>query len=97
MLGACARRLGSRARALPAIAQAYATAAPPKPVPIAKLKDSFLDGTSSTYLEQLQEKFNDDPASVDKSWASFFRSLGKPTLHLMVPCVYVKRLPILQD
>lgn len=87
MLGACARRLGSRVRALPALAQAYATAAPPKPVPLAKLKDSFLDGTSSTYLEQLQERFNEDPASVDKTWASFFRSLGKPTSCVMVPCV----------
>ena len=63
-------------RALPALAHAYATAAPPKPVPLAKLKDSFLDGTSSTYLEQLQERFNENPESVDKTWASFFRSLG---------------------
>ncbi|KAK9832587.1 hypothetical protein WJX81_001617 [Elliptochloris bilobata] len=39
------------------------------------MKDSFLDGTSSTYLEQLQERFNENPESVDKTWASFFRSL----------------------
>lgn len=86
MLGACARRLGSRVRAVPALTQAYATAAPPKPVPLAKLKDSFLDGTSSTYLEQLQERFNEDPASVDKTWASFFRSLGKPLCCVTTPC-----------
>jgi hypothetical protein len=36
----------------------------PEPVPISKLYDNFLDGTSSAYLE--------DPSSVDKSWASFF-------------------------
>ncbi len=48
----------------------------PKPVPMSKLKDSFLDGTSSTYLEDMEEKYRQDPNSVDKSWASFFRSLG---------------------
>jgi hypothetical protein len=76
MLAACARRLGGRARGLPGLARVYATATPPKPVPLAKMKDSFLDGTSSTYLEQLQERFNENPESVDKTWASFFRSLG---------------------
>ena len=49
---------------------------PPKPVALSKLKDSFLDGTSSTYLEELEERYRSDPKSVDKSWASFFRSLG---------------------
>ena len=48
----------------------------PKPVPMSKLKDSFLDGTSSTYLEDMEERYRQDPSSVDKSWASFFRSLG---------------------
>lgn len=51
----------------------------PKPVPMSKLKDSFLDGTSSTYLEDMEERYRQDPSSVDKSWASFFRSLGKRT------------------
>lgn len=49
---------------------------PPKPVPLPKLKDSFLDGTSSTYLEELEERYRADPKSVDKTWASFFSSLG---------------------
>lgn len=49
----------------------------PKPVPMSKLKDSFLDGTSSTYLEDMEERYRQDPSSVDKSWASFFRSLGR--------------------
>lgn len=48
----------------------------PKPVPLAKLKDSFLDGTSSTYLEELEERFRRDPGSVDRTWAAFFSSLG---------------------
>jgi len=45
----------------------------PKAVPLSKLKDSFLDGTSSSYLENLEEKYRRDPASVDRTWASFFR------------------------
>ena len=49
----------------------------PKPVPLSKLKDSFLDGTSSTYLEELEERYRVNPASVDKTWASFFKSMGK--------------------
>lgn len=48
----------------------------PKAVPLSKLKDGFLDGTSSTYLEELEERYRQDPGSVDKSWSSFFRSLG---------------------
>lgn len=51
----------------------------PKPVPLSKLKDSFLDGTSSTYLEELEERYRANPASVDKTWASFFNSMGKKT------------------
>ncbi|BDA47181.1 2-oxoglutarate dehydrogenase, mitochondrial [Coccomyxa sp. Obi] len=53
----------------------FAAPPDPKPVPLPKLKDSFLDGTSSTYLEELEERYRADPTSVDKSWASFFRSL----------------------
>lgn len=55
----------------------------PKPVPLSKLKDSFLDGTSSTYLEELEERYRVNPASVDKTWASFFKSMGKQTLSLL--------------
>lgn len=53
----------------------------PKPVPLSKLKDGFLDGTSSTYLEELEERYRQDPGSVDKSWSSFFRSLGIALCH----------------
>lgn len=54
---------------------AAAQDAAPKPVPLAKLKDSFNDGTSITYLEEIQKRYHEDPSSVDRSWASFFRSL----------------------
>jgi 2-oxoglutarate dehydrogenase E1 component len=47
----------------------------PAPVPLRKMKDSFLDGTSSSYLEELEERYREDPKSVDTSWASFFRSM----------------------
>ncbi len=40
------------------------------------LQDNFLDGTSSTYLEELEERYLSDPSSVDKTWASFFHNLG---------------------
>ena len=48
---------------------------PPEPVPMRKLKDSFLYGTSSAYLEELEKRYQEDPHSVDKTWASFFQSL----------------------
>jgi 2-oxoglutarate dehydrogenase E1 component len=49
-----------------------AKAKDPEPVPISKLYDNFLDGTSSTYLEELERRYQKDPNSVDKTWASFF-------------------------
>ncbi|KAG9146631.1 hypothetical protein Leryth_014645 [Lithospermum erythrorhizon] len=46
----------------------------PRPVPLSKLTDSFLDGTSSVYLEELQRAWEQDPNSVDESWDNFFRN-----------------------
>jgi hypothetical protein len=78
-----AKRLASqaawslRAQAISGLqTSAVAGAAHPKPVPLSKLKDSFLDGTSSTYLEELEERYRANPASVDNTWGSFFRSMG---------------------
>ncbi|KAF2318699.1 hypothetical protein GH714_010178 [Hevea brasiliensis] len=52
-----------------------AQAAPvPRPVPLSRLTDSFLDGTSSVYLEELQRAWEADPSSVDESWDNFFRN-----------------------
>ena len=50
--------------------------AEPAPVPLSKLKDNFNDATSVTYLEELEARYREDPRSVDKTWGSFFRSLG---------------------
>jgi len=44
---------------------------------MSKLKDSFNDATSVAYLEELERKFNENPSSIDKTWASFFTSLGE--------------------
>ncbi|KAL3629978.1 hypothetical protein CASFOL_026290 [Castilleja foliolosa] len=46
----------------------------PRPVPLSRLTDSFLDGTSSVYLEELQRAWEQDPNSVDESWDNFFRN-----------------------
>ncbi|RZR93210.1 hypothetical protein BHM03_00021650 [Ensete ventricosum] len=51
------------------------SAAPiPRPVPLSRLSDSFLDGTSSVYLEELQRAWEADPNNVDASWDNFFRN-----------------------
>lgn len=80
MLSTVARRLGrarGRLSALGALRTLSASAEPaPEPVPLSKLKDQFLNATSSTYLEELEERYRSNPKSVDKSWASFFHSMG---------------------
>ncbi|KAM7258056.1 hypothetical protein ACFE04_013797 [Oxalis oulophora] len=50
------------------------TAPTPRAVPLSKLTDNFLDGTSSVYLEELQRSWEADPNSVDESWDNFFRN-----------------------
>jgi len=37
----------------------------------------FLDGGSAFYLEQMQARFADNPASVDASWRAYFEALGE--------------------
>jgi hypothetical protein len=64
-------------RVLHTTAGALEPPAAPKPVPLSKLKDSFNDGTSITYLEELEERYHRDPNSVDRSWGAFFKNLGK--------------------
>lgn len=46
----------------------------PRAVPLSRLTDSFLDGTSSVYIEELQRSWEADPSSVDESWDTFFRN-----------------------
>ncbi|KAK8961355.1 hypothetical protein KSP40_PGU014039 [Platanthera guangdongensis] len=57
-----------------------AAAPVPRPVPLSRLTDSFLNGTSSVYLEELQRAREADPNSVDESWDNFFRNfVGQAT------------------
>ncbi|KAL5719962.1 oxoglutarate dehydrogenase (succinyl-transferring) [Ranunculus cassubicifolius] len=51
-----------------------ATSPVPRAVPLSRLTDSFLDGSSSVYLEELQRACEEDPSSVDESWDNFFRN-----------------------
>ena len=37
---------------------------------------SFLYGGNAVYVEQLQERYRADPASVDPEWRAFFQSLN---------------------
>ena len=68
--------LGSWSRLLTTSRSICEPPAVPQPVAMSKLKDSFNDATSVAYLEELERKFNVDPSSIDKTWASFFTSLG---------------------
>eukprot|EP00879_Flechtneria_rotunda_P007432 GHRR01007796.1.p1 GENE.GHRR01007796.1~~GHRR01007796.1.p1 ORF type:complete len:742 (+),score=239.80 GHRR01007796.1:134-2359(+) len=49
----------------------------PAPVPLSKLKDSFNDGTSIAYIEELEQRYKADPSSVDKTWGMFFKALER--------------------
>ncbi|MWP36372.1 2-oxoglutarate dehydrogenase E1 component [Rhodobacter sphaeroides] len=41
---------------------------------------SFLQGQNAEYIDQLQARYAEDPASVDAGWAELFRSLGDSEL-----------------
>ncbi len=41
---------------------------------------SFMQGHNAEYLEQMYARYANDPASVDASWAEFFRQLGDADL-----------------
>jgi len=40
----------------------------------------FMDGANADYIDQLQARHANDPASVDAGWAEFFRSMGDTEL-----------------
>ena len=40
------------------------------------LQTSFLYGANSAYIEELQAKYEKDPASVEEGWRDFFAALG---------------------
>ena len=46
----------------------------PAPVSIKALSESFLDGTSAVYVEEMYKAWLNDNNSVHKSWDAFFRN-----------------------
>lgn len=47
------------------------------PVPMQKLGESFIDGTSAYYVEQMYEAYKKDPNSVHVSWKAYFDAVEK--------------------
>jgi hypothetical protein len=43
-------------------------------VPLSRLKDNFIHGTSGNFLEEMQRQWEADPGSVDPSWQVFFKN-----------------------
>lgn len=43
-------------------------------VPLSRLKDNFIHGTSGNFLEEMQRQWEADPNSVDPSWQVFFKN-----------------------
>ncbi|KAL3697003.1 hypothetical protein R1sor_011079 [Riccia sorocarpa] len=46
----------------------------PRTVPLSHLKDNFLHGTNSNFLEELQRMWEQNPSSVDETWQIFFQN-----------------------
>ena len=42
----------------------------------------FLDGGSALYLEQMQARYAENPASVDASWRAYFEALGEDRINV---------------
>lgn len=56
---------------------AAAGTAAPKPTPVREMRDEFLNATSASYLEAMEDDFRRDPKSVPESWAMLLRQLGE--------------------
>merc|ERR1711962_200041 len=78
----------------PAARRGYAAAAPPPPPPTeTAAQESYLSGTSGSYVEEMYEAWSYDPKSVHASWDAYFRggayqappSLGSSTRPNEIP------------
>jgi hypothetical protein len=60
----------------PLLRHASTTSAPsaPPPASVKALSESFLDGTSAVYVEEMYKAWKNDSNSVHKSWDAFFRN-----------------------
>lgn len=48
---------------------------------MSELKETYLFGANAVFIEELYEKYQQDPRSVDAEWKSFFDALGKEPVH----------------
>lgn len=52
----------------------YSTAPPHAPPHFRALSESFLNGSSAVYVDEMYHAWKSDPNSVHKSWDAFFRN-----------------------
>lgn len=69
-----ARQPLSRPLGWPALAVARLSTSAPLPASIKSLSESFMNGTSAVYVEEMYSAWKKDPASVHKSWDVFFQN-----------------------
>lgn len=55
--------------------RAFASAPKPQSVPLRHLSETFIDGTSANYVEEMFDKWQKDPTSVHASWAAYFKNV----------------------
>jgi 2-oxoglutarate dehydrogenase E1 component len=55
--------------------QAASSSASSSAVPLSRLSETFADGTSGAYVEDMYRAWKRDADSVHASWASYFRSV----------------------
>ena len=52
------------------------SAAPPPPAAPAAASESFLNGSSGAYVEEMYDSWARDPTSVHASWDAYFRGIS---------------------
>lgn len=57
------------------MSRCYASAPKPASVPMRQLSETFIDGTSANYVEEMFAQWQKDPSSVHASWASYFKNV----------------------
>jgi 2-oxoglutarate dehydrogenase E1 component len=71
-----------RSQNMPSCVKKYSSQAPtvesspPAPVPLKKLAASWLNGESSYYIEELYDRWKENPNNVDPSWNEFFTKIS---------------------
>eukprot|EP01114_Cavostelium_apophysatum_P002869 TRINITY_DN1256_c0_g1_i1.p1 TRINITY_DN1256_c0_g1~~TRINITY_DN1256_c0_g1_i1.p1 ORF type:complete len:1024 (+),score=305.35 TRINITY_DN1256_c0_g1_i1:177-3248(+) len=70
------------------------SAAVPQSVPLSRLSENFIDGTSANYVEQMYQAWSKDKSSVHASWAAYFSNMERGAApgqaHAVPPSVSAK-------